>query len=452
MSSKHTAITVHNLGKRYRIGFNEKVHDNFVGTLLYFMKSPVSNYRKYRSLYKFTDVTPNSDPYSDHPDIIWALRDVSFNVDHGEVLGIIGRNGAGKSTLLKILSRITYPTTGHCEIRGRISSLIEVGTGFHQELTGRENVYLNGTILGMTKREVDRKFDEIVEFSGISKFIDTPVKRYSSGMKVRLAFSVAAHLEPEILIIDEVLAVGDYTFQKKCLSKMKSVGEAGRTVIMVSHNMQAITRLCGRTILLDDGRIIEDGPPQKVVSFYLDAGLGKVGKKEWAVAAEAPGSDIARLRSVSVQGEDGTITEAVDIRRPFTLQMEYEVLKSGFWLLPNFNLYNEEGTCLFTTMDQDPTWRKRPRPAGRYRSTAHVPGNLLAEGTIFVEPAMMTPDPFIRHFRERDSIAFQIIDSLDGDSARGDFDGRMEGVIRPLLDWSTEYVPPSTHSRAERRI
>jgi lipopolysaccharide transport system ATP-binding protein len=235
MSSNNIVIKVENMSKRYRIGLKEKTHDSIGSAIFDFMKSPLNNYRKYRSLYKFDDISQNHRPdsNSNSSDIIWALKDVSFEVEHGEVLGIIGTNGAGKSTLLKILSRITDPTNGSAKIKGRVASLIEVGTGFHQELSGRENVYLNGTVLGMKKKEVDQKFDQIVDFSGIEKFIDTPVKRYSSGMTVRLAFAVAAHLEPEILIIDEVLAVGDAAFQKKCLNKMRDVSQAGRTVLFV---------------------------------------------------------------------------------------------------------------------------------------------------------------------------------------------------------------------------
>jgi lipopolysaccharide transport system ATP-binding protein len=440
MADNDLAIKVAKISKIYRIGLRDNSHDNLFTAIVDFIKSPLRNYRKYRSLYKFDEIISVPDGQGiNNSDIIWALTDVSLEAKRGEVLGIIGRNGAGKSTLLKILSRITTPTRGRAEIRGRVSSLLEVGTGFHQELTGRENVYLNGTVLGMKKKEIDRKFDQIVDFSGVEKFIDTPVKRYSSGMKVRLAFSVAAHLEPEILIIDEVLAVGDAAFQKKCLDKMENVGREGRTVLFVSHNMPAVTRLCDRVILLDHGKVIEDGPSQQVVSSYLNSGFGTTGKKEWSEHEDAPGSHIARLKSVAVVAEDGSITDVLDIRQPFTLRMEYEVLKPGYWLLPNFNIYNEQGLWVFTTMDQDPSWRRRPRPAGRYVSTAHVPGNLLAEGTLFVEPAMMTPEPFIRHFRERDVIAFHVVDSLEGDSARGDFRGDMGGVVRPLLDWTTDY-------------
>lgn len=256
------AIKVENLSKLYRLGMKEQIHDTLVGATASWLKAPWKNFKRLHDL-------SNIDLNEDSEDILWALRDVSFEVKHGEVLGIIGRNGAGKSTLLKILSRIVEPTSGCVTINGRVASLLEVGTGFHPELTGRENVYMNGTILGMRKHEIDRKFDEIVAFSGVEKFIDTPIKRYSSGMKVRLAFSVAAHLEPEILIIDEVLAVGDASFQKKCLGKMQEVATQGRTILFVSHQLEALSNLCSRAILLVKGAVVHEGDTETVISSYI---------------------------------------------------------------------------------------------------------------------------------------------------------------------------------------
>ncbi len=239
------AIIVDNLSKQYRIGIEDEVHDSLSGAILSWIKSPLKNFRKIQILGDFNQENNN--------DTIWALNDISFEVNQGEVLGIIGKNGAGKSTLLKILSRITSPSNGRVQLNGRIASLLEVGTGFHHELTGRENIFLNGAILGMRKFEIENKFNQIVDFSGVKKFIDTPVKRYSSGMRVRLAFAVAAHLDPEILLIDEVLAVGDTEFQKKCIGKMSDIASEGRTVIFVTHNMSALQSLCSRTILLHKG-------------------------------------------------------------------------------------------------------------------------------------------------------------------------------------------------------
>jgi lipopolysaccharide transport system ATP-binding protein len=439
---KHDEIAVkaEGLGKIYRIGLKEELHDSFGAAFFDFVKSPLKNFRKYRSLYRFDDVPENNEDNFGSPngDIIWAVRDVSFEVRKGEVLGIIGKNGAGKSTLLKILSRITVPSRGRAEIRGRVSTLLEVGTGFHQELTGRENVYLNGTILGMRKKEVTQKFDEIVAFSGVEKFIDTPVKRYSSGMQVRLAFSVAAHLEPEVMIIDEVLAVGDVEFQRKCLNKMEESSQSGRTVLFVSHNMPAITRLCPRVILLDNGCVVADGPSHEVVRAYLDTGTGSMASRDWPDVSTAPGDDVVRLRAVRVRGTDGTTSSgAMDIRSPIGLEMEYEVLESGHIFMPYFRVWNQEGIELFATIDMDPDWRGRKRAAGLYVSTAWIPGNYLAEGTVFVMPCMRTLHPMVRRFVKVDKIAFQVVDSMDGDSARGDIAGGISGVVRPMLKWET---------------
>lgn len=439
MNTKNSAIKVENISKCYRIGLKETMEDSFLKTIGNFIVNPLKNYRTYRSLYNFDDVHPDQD--NNPSDVIWAVKDVSFEVKEGEVVGIIGVNGAGKSTLLKILSKITVPTCGRVTIHGRISSLLEVGTGFHPELTGRDNVYLNGTILGMRKKEIDRKFDEIVDFSGIEKFIDTPVKRYSSGMKVRLAFAVAAYLEPEILIIDEVLAVGDARFQKKCMDKMKEVGQHGRTVLFVSHNMPAVTRLCERTILLNGGRVQADGPSDRIVSEYMYAGKGTTGERKWDDLMESPGDEVIRLRSVRVKTEAGHVTETVDIRKPVGIEIEYDVLKPGHELLVYYHVINEGGIEAFETIETDPTWRKKPRPIGRYVSTAWIPGNLLSEGMYFIGPAIRTMKPEIRRFRVDDAVAFQVIDSLDGNSARVDYIGDLAGVVRPLLKWETQFCP-----------
>jgi lipopolysaccharide transport system ATP-binding protein len=369
--------------------------------------------------------------------LVWALRDISFEVRHGEVLGVIGRNGAGKSTLLKVLSRITEPTVGRVEVHGRVGSLLEVGTGFHPELTGRDNVYLNGSILGMDRAYIDRRFEEIVEFSGVSRFIDTPVKRYSSGMYLRLAFAVAAHLEPDVLILDEVLAVGDASFQKKCLGKMRDVASHGRTVLFVSHDMAAVTRLCTRALLIHDGTVAADGPTHEVARLYMKSGLGTRAAREWPDARRAAGNHVARLVAARVCAADGRTTEAADIRRPVGVELTYDVLESGHVLVPNFHFTNEEGVRVFVLHDTDPEWRRRPRPAGRYTSTAWIPGNFLAEGMLVVTVALSTHDPLAVHCLEEDAVAFQVVDSLDGDTARGDYVGPMPGVVRPLVEWTT---------------
>jgi lipopolysaccharide transport system ATP-binding protein len=415
------AIRVEGLGKCYQIGERESykaLRDVIAGLLRASRRRQAPSAKRYH----------------------WALRDVSFTVEAGDRVGVIGRNGAGKSTVLKLLARITEPTEGRAEIRGRVGSLLEVGTGFHPELTGRENIYLNGAILGMRKGDIRRKFDAIVAFAEVEKFLDMPVKRYSSGMYVRLAFAVAAHLEPEVLLVDEVLAVGDASFQRRCLDKLEDVSGQGRTVLFVSHNMQAVTRLCERTILLDEGRVIGDGPSSSVVASYLGSGLGTTAAREWQDPERAPGNDIVRLRHVRAKTADGTTVEALDIRRPLGIEMQYEVLTEGHVLVPNYHLFNEEGTCVCVVHDQDPDWKRRPRPRGTFFSTAWLPGNFLAEGSLIVGAAVSTLDPVMVHFYERDAIAFQVVDSLEGDSARGDYGGHIPGVVRPLLEWTTEYT------------
>lgn len=372
---------------------------------------------------------------------VWPVRDVSFEVQSGDVVGIIGRNGAGKSTLLKLLSRITEPTSGRAQIYGRVGTLLEVGTGFHPELSGRDNIYLSGIILGMKKAEIDSKFEEIVEFSGIGKYIDTPVKRYSSGMYVRLAFAVGAHLEPEVLIVDEVLAVGDLQFQQKCLEKMHQIGDQGRTVLFVSHNMSAITRLCPRAILLENGRIIADGPSHQVVSSYLHAGFRSRASQEWPDIETAPGDETVRLRAVRVRSAEGLVTDAIDIRQPFAIEIEYDVHRGDNLFFPSLRLINEEGMQVFDSLEMDAEWRRRRRPSGRYVSTAWIPGNLLGEGTFFVNVACTLYAPTKDFFYVNEAVAFQVIDSMDGDTARGDWGGELGGSIRPLLKWTTRFFP-----------
>jgi lipopolysaccharide transport system ATP-binding protein len=415
-------IRVERLSKEYRLGVRSEKYQT--------LRDAVTD-RVARPFRRRARRSPSNDA-------VWALRDVSFDVTRSEVVGIIGRNGAGKSTLLKVLSRITEPSAGSAVIRGRIGSLLEVGSGFHDELTGRENIYLNGTIIGMKRAEIVRKFDEIVAFAEVERFLDTPVKHYSTGMYLRLAFAVAAHLEPEILLVDEVLAVGDARFQRKCLDKMQDVGRSGRTVLFVSHNMPAVTRLCERTILLDDGSILRDGPSHEVVSAYLNSGLGTTAVREWSDPARIPGGDVARLRAVRVRTAAGHITDVIDIRHSLGIEIEYDVLQSGHRLLPRFEVYNEEGVKALQAHDLDPEWR-RPRPTGRYVSTGWIPGNLLSEGTFFVTCSLVTLDPVIRQFMERDAVAFQVVDSLHGNSARGDWGGQMNAVVRPLLQWSTQF-------------
>ncbi|MCB0019404.1 MAG: ABC transporter ATP-binding protein [Anaerolineales bacterium] len=321
------AIQVEGLSKRYRIGVQESSHETFAAAATSWLKSPLINFRRLRSLSRFDEI--------EAVDILWALRNISFSVRQGEVIGVIGNNGAGKSTLLKILSRITPPSEGRIILNGRVASLLEVGTGFHPELTGRENVYLNGTILGMRKTEIDRKFDEIIAFSGVEKFIDTPVKRYSSGMRVRLAFSVAAHLEPEILLVDEVLAVGDAAFQKQCLGKMQDVAQTGRTVVFVSHDMVAIQQLCQRVHLLENGRITNTGDPFSIVSDYLKT----TALTHSVISTETPrkGTGRSLIKTVRVTNMSGEAVNAIPMGASLNVEICFEVIE-GSILFPSFGV------------------------------------------------------------------------------------------------------------------
>jgi homopolymeric O-antigen transport system ATP-binding protein len=371
---------------------------------------------------------------------IWALRDVSFVLQEGDVLGVIGKNGAGKSTLLKILTRITNPTSGQATIRGRVSSLLEVGTGFHPELTGRENVFLNGAVLGMKQREINRKFSDIVEFAGVDKFIDTPVKRYSSGMSVRLAFAISAHLEPEVLLVDEVLAVGDAEFQRRCLGRMQDLSESGRTVLFVSHQMQAVSQLCDRAIHLDQGRIVDEGAAGEVVARYLQSVGGRGSEISWPDTASAPGDDLVRLRSARVVLEDGSTTAAVDVRNPVGIEIGFTVLRGdGPPVSPKIKVLDRQGEVAFNAMDTSPRWHESSEP-GDYLATAWIPGNLLNEGLTTVEISVSSIGglKLYPHAGYRDAVSFHVQDPGDGDSARGEFTGQWRGVVRPLLEWTTE--------------
>src|SRR6266849_5538762 len=375
---------VENVSKQYRIGAIRPPYQTLREALSQAIRIPFKR--------------PQNRPHSRNGKI-WALKDISFEIQPGEVVGIIGRNGAGKSTLLKILSRVSEPTTGRIELYGRIGSLLEVGTGFHPELTGRENVFLNGAILGMKRSEIRRKFDEIVAFSEIEKFIDTPVKWYSSGMYVRLAFSVSVHLEPEILILDEVLAVGDSEFQNKCLNKMEETRNSGTTILFVSHGMDAMTRLCKRAILFSNGIIIKDGPAKEVAKAYLGGGLKLSAERVWENLNQAPGDDVVRLVAVRVRDEMGQVSSYLDIRKSIAIEMEFEVLQPESVLVPNVHFYNEQRVCLFVSAENNPEARL-PLTPGRYKSTVRIPGNFLADGKLMVSPALTTPGSDFAHFWE----------------------------------------------------
>lgn len=426
------AIRAEGLSKLYRLG--QRRHYTTLGELL---SEAVAA--------RFGRRSPSAGrPHSAHlpdgiagGDSLWALKEISFDVEAGEVLGLIGRNGAGKSTLLKILSRITEPTEGYAEIHGHLGSLLEVGTGFHPDLTGRENTFLNGAILGMKKAEINRKFDEIVAFAEMERFIDTPVKRYSSGMRVRLAFAVAAHLEPEILLVDEVLAVGDAAFQKKCLGKMGDVARKGRTILFVSHNMAAVQSLCRRVIWLDEGQVVRNGDPAEVVSRYLHASFSRLTEQVWDEPAAAPGNEKVRLHSVRVRPEGGSPADPITIRTPFLIECEYWNLQPGAHLNLSLHVFNEQGIRVFNTAPvHEPVWHGRPFPAGLFRSVCRVPGDLLNDGMHTVELLVVKDQGLIVYSRD-DVLIFDVRDAVERRSA---WFGKWPGVVRPDLDWSTELV------------
>ena len=370
---------------------------------------------------------------------LWALRDVSFEVREGEILGIIGRNGAGKSTLLKILSRITAPTSGRVRIRGRVGSLLEVGTGFHQELSGRENIYLNGAILGMRKAEIDRRLDEIVDFAEIDAFLDTPVKRYSSGMFVRLAFAVAAHLEPEILIVDEVLAVGDAAFQKKCLGKMEDVSKRhGRTILFVTHNMAMISSLCQHGLLLDHGQVRDQGPASEVILGYATGGDSSASSVDYHKVNRRIGDAMAQLLAGSVRSVTGMPVTEVMIGEPFVIRMEYRILiEVNRPLVPNFHFYRSDGSCAFVVHATGAA----PLPAGTYRAACHVPGNFLNDGLYSVWLVLSSYEPGVDvHFSEQGALMFNVRDPIDGVATRPGYAGAIPGAVRPLLQWTFDPI------------
>lgn len=362
----------------------------------------------------------------------WALRDISFRIAPGEVVGIVGSNGSGKSTLLKILSRITDPTEGSGVVHGRVGSLLEVGTGFHPELTGRENVYLNGVIIGMSRSDVARRFDEIVAFSGVERFIDTPVKRYSSGMYLRLAFSVAAHLEPEILLVDEVLAVGDAEFQKKCLGKIGEVARGGRTVVFVSHNLPALEMLCDRALHLQEGRLVADDEPRAVIAQYLRTYTSDSTERAWGDAKTAPEGSGVRLRRACVRPEGGTASDRIDVRSPFVIEIDVEQEEDGAVLTTSLSVVDENGVVVFHVA---PTTPPRPRPAGVYRETCHVPGDLMNDGVYRVEVGIETPGEVL--LTSTEVLQFGITDIANLRVGRY---GKWVGAVRPAFRWDSERV------------
>ena len=417
------AIRVEEIGKKYRIGKAEK-YKTLRDTLASAFTAP------FLKVGRLIREEAAADTGQDEQ--FWALKAVSFEVRQGEVIGVIGGNGAGKSTLLKILSRITEPTTGFAEIHGRVGSLLEVGTGFHQELTGRENTYLNGAILGMNKKEIDRKFDEIVAFSEVEKFIDTPVKHYSSGMYLRLAFAVAAHLEPEILLVDEVLAVGDAGFQKKCLGKMETVSKEGRTVLFVSHNLGAITQLCGRAVQLEKGRLKRIGSSIEVVNSYLSSLFGTEVKPCWSNESSKPNDSEVQFTSARLLSSDGRAQSVVNFNDSLVVEIAYDLKVPIRDLSVAFQVYDSMNNMVFESIDTDmPELSGCVRETGRYLATTKIPPCLLKPGRYYIS--------FVSYVEGKGS--FKLFQHLEGALA---FDvsevgytfrpGRY-GIVSPVLDW-----------------
>jgi lipopolysaccharide transport system ATP-binding protein len=413
------AVVVESLGKRYRIGGPQVKNRTLREALTAAVKQPITRIRHPGN------VTSNVED-------LWALKDVSFEVPEGRVLGVIGRNGAGKSTLLKILSRITEPTQGRAVIRGRVGSLLEVGTGFHQELTGRENIFLNGAILGMTRAEIARSFDDIVEFSEMARFLDTPVKRYSSGMYVRLAFAVAAHFEPEILIVDEVLSVGDAAFQRKCLGRMESVAGEGRTVVFVSHNMQAVRSLCSSAVELEDGQIVNTGDAGEVVDKYLRVQDSTEASIVWP-AGEGPGDDDARLMAIRVLHEDGEPAQLVNSGEAFRVQMELDVGTESPALCIGFDLLAADGATVFRSYQTDLAERDWPRlHLGHNVLDCLMPPGLLNEGVYRILPRISLH--CIRWIVQGDvAVSFEV--HRDPGESPYTLTAR-PGTVAPMLTWA----------------
>ena len=424
MMDSDLSILVQGIGKRYKIGATQQRTDTLRDLITAQAARIGSSLR-------------GKNHRSDEADHIWALRDVNFEVKRGQALGIIGRNGAGKSTLLKVLSRVTDPTEGYGELRGRVGSLLEVGTGFHPELTGRENILLNGAILGMHKKEIEARFDEIVAFSEVEKFIDTPVKRYSSGMYLRLAFAVAAHLEPEILVVDEVLAVGDADFQRKCLGKMGDVANSGRTVLFVSHNMSAILRLTQDSIVLDKGKVLLRAPSSEAVDFYLNRGLSKLGERFWEEDEVPVSSAPFRPLAIRILDKTGHVSDTVRSVEPIRIEIDYELTEDVTGLRVGYYLFTTRGEPVFTSFDIDSEELFKEytaRPKGIYTSRCTIPPDTLNEGR-FLLGVNASSYGIRRYFQDDQALSF----SVDASGAPGThWPEPRPGPVRPVLGWEIE--------------
>jgi len=418
------AIYVENIGKKYFIS-NEKKFKELKQLLNHLGKSIFLKLRNFSNENKLNNIKT-----------IWALRNVSFNVKTGECICLIGRNGAGKSTLLKILSRITTPSEGIAEVCGRVGTLLEVGTGFYHELTGRENIYFNGALLGMTRNDIFNKLDDIISFSEVEKYIDTPVKYYSTGMVMRLAFSVAAHLDSEIIFVDEAISVGDISFQKKCLNKLWEISQTGRTVIFVSHNIKALQKLCKRGILLHNGNLLIDGPLDDVLNKYLQFCLNIPSYKKWD-NQNCPEDDVIRLLSVRVCNSKGESINSISILDSIGIEIEYEVKKSNQLPVVIFQFYNSEWVLLFESNDLLIKKEKNNNSyKGYINEICYVPENIFTEGKIIVSVLICSVYPYYKeHVFQKDVVSFEIFESKDLFLIEEQNTIKYHGVVRPLLKW-----------------
>ena len=435
------SISVENVSKVYRLG--EINRGQFFGDVRRWVKG------RFNPDHTFGDPETEAEQEPKAADLFYALKNVSFDIKQGETVGIIGANGAGKSTLLKLISRITAPSTGKIKINGRIGSLLEVGTGFHPDLTGRDNVFMNGAILGMNRSEVSAKFDDIVSFSGVEKFIDTPVKRYSSGMFVRLAFSVAAFLEPEILIVDEVLSVGDQQFQNRCMQRLQEIIKDGRTVLFVSHAGAQIRKLCTRAICLKQGEVICDEDPYKALEYYQGAvrESGPVLNQQEEnnhnsseiifKLEERPGNNIVKINWGRLIGKNGEIATRVLTSEEFFLEFQFEVLQEGVYLRPACIIHDELGNILFWTGDTEKE-KKEPIKEGNYITRLAVPKHLLAPGIAVINfDVGEDSSTGESHAQVSDALRIQVEDDLSDQVLRGAYRGFLPGFIRPKLEWKT---------------
>jgi len=424
-------IKVDKISKRYRIGYRRQLRRRRSDFITDIVAAPIRNFRRLRGLSKF------SDNDAENRDVLWALKDVSFEVEPGEVLGIVGRNGAGKTTLLKILSRITEPTEGEAEIRGRVGHLLEIGTGFHPELTGRDNVYLNGAVLGMTRREIDLKFDEIVEFAELEKFIDTPTKRYSTGMSARLGFSVAAHLQAEILVVDEVLAVGDAAFQRKCLGRLDEAGKEGRTVLFVSHNMATLAHLCTRVIWIDNGRIKLAGSARDVIGAYLASADAQ--EAAWSHPPDHCRDPHIQMISARVLSSDHHVTTAVPFNEQFQIEVAYTVSEpiSNASILSR--LTDAQGNVVLTSFDTDTNGLiGQVRQSGRYQSLCNIPGDFLRPGRYYLTVGSRVKKTRRNMTDSTTANDHEHVLSFDISEVGFHLDMDRPGVVAPSLNWDVK--------------